>query len=112
MVATRNVLREEKIRGSLRRLENIAATKPFQDALQNLIDDHDELSKAEADPVGYFEGFGVVVPKGFGIQITRRQRAESEQKQPASRALRFHVRICISWCTEDACYVYCIEFDL
>ena len=67
----KRAIRQEKIRGSIRRLENIAATKPFQDALQNLIDDRDELATAEEDPNAYFTSFGVVLPKSFEIEIKR-----------------------------------------
>jgi len=104
----KNAIRQEKIRGSIKRLENMVATKPFQDALQNLIDDSDELAKAEKDPDPYFTSFGVVIPKGFEIEIKREKPAD--QKEAAALQASFLVMICVSWCTEEACYTYCIRF--
>ena len=39
-------IRPVKTKGALRRFENLVATKPFQDAAQNLIDDPEELENA------------------------------------------------------------------
>jgi hypothetical protein len=67
----KNVIRMGNFGGSLRRLENIMATKPFQDALQNLIDNSNEFEEAEKDPNAYFTSFSVVLPKGFEIELKR-----------------------------------------
>ena len=105
------VIRKESIKGSVRRLENIVATKPFQDALQNLIDDREELTKAENDPNEYFTSFGVVLPKDFDIEIKREAKTR-ETLEAAPKAFGLHIRICVSWCTEDGCYFYCVSFEL
>jgi len=105
------VIRKESIKGSVRRLENIVATKPFQDALQNLIDDREELAKAEEDPNEYFISFGVVLPKDFDIEIKRETKTR-EALEAVSKAIGVHIRVCVSWCTVDGCYFYCVSFEL
>ena len=106
-----NIIRQESIRGSVRRLENIVATKPFRDALQNLIDDREELAKAEKDPNEYFTSFGVVLPKDFGIEI-KREMPTREALEAAPKAFSVFIRVCVSWCIVDGCYIYCVSFKL
>ena len=52
----------EKARGTIKRLENVVATKPFLDAMQNLADDGDALEEVKRDPGAYLKGFGVNLP--------------------------------------------------
>ena len=56
-------------RGAIRRLENIVATKPFQDAVQNLLDNPEEVKTVKPDPRAYLNTFAANVPDTIEVEV-------------------------------------------
>ncbi len=59
----------EQARGTIKRLENVVATKPFLDAMRNLTDDADALEEVKRDPRAYLKGFGVNLPDEAEVRV-------------------------------------------
>jgi hypothetical protein len=88
------VTKLDEVKQALRRriIKGIFSTDSFQNAVRQLSREGDEVTR---DAKAFFRRQGVDVPDEVEIDIDRDGGVERQRT------------ICVTWCTKNACYIYC-----